>query len=55
MLLWNIFFCQSKSKPELYELVNKYRPDVLWADGSGNGPDTYWRHPEFLAWLYNDR
>ena len=31
--------------PELYDLINTYKPDYLWSDGSC-GPD---------AWLYNDR
>ncbi|XP_052789089.1 alpha-L-fucosidase-like isoform X2 [Mya arenaria] len=46
-------FPQSKAIPELYELVNNYQPDVIWSDGAV-GADTYWKSPEFLAWLYND-
>ncbi|WAR31295.1 FUCO-like protein [Mya arenaria] len=36
------------------QLVNNYRPDVIWSDGSWLAADTYWQSPEFLAWLYND-
>ncbi|XP_037090729.1 alpha-L-fucosidase-like [Pollicipes pollicipes] len=48
-------FPHAKTIPELYELVENYKPDVIWSDGSIAAPSSdYWGSKDFIAWLYND-
>lgn len=41
------------SFPQLIEIVNRYKPDIIWSDGDWGKTEEYWRSKEFLAWLYN--
>ncbi|XP_063430714.1 alpha-L-fucosidase-like [Mytilus trossulus] len=48
-------FVKFKIMPELYELVSKYKPELLWSDlCEKKGPASYWTSREFLTWLYNE-
>ncbi len=40
--------------PQMKDLVNTYKPDVVWTDGEWDYPSEKWRSTEFLAWLYNE-
>jgi len=42
-------------QPQLHEIVETYKPELIWADAYGGEIDTYWKSREFLAWLYNSR
>ena len=39
--------------PQFKDLMTRYRPDLVWADGEWDLPWEQWRSPELLAWLFN--
>jgi alpha-L-fucosidase len=43
-------FAETKALPELYDLVRKYEPELIWSDGAWQENSTYWKSTEFLAW-----
>jgi len=46
-------YVQKMMIPQIKELVQKYKPAIFWPDGEWDHPDTLWRSPEILAWIYN--
>jgi len=43
-------FVDSKTLPELYDLVQKYEPEIIWSDGDWDASSDYWKSREFLDW-----
>lgn len=40
--------------PQFKDLVENYKPDVVWADGDWDLASEKWHTPELLAWLFNE-
>ena len=40
--------------PQIQELITTYNPDVFWPDGEWDHPDTLWKSPEILEWIYEN-
>ncbi|MEI6409786.1 MAG: alpha-L-fucosidase [Bacteroidota bacterium] len=46
-------YASDHAMPQLYDLVQKYQPWIIWADGDWDATPETWQSPKFLAWLYN--
>ena len=40
--------------PQFKDLIEKYKPDIIWPDGEWSLTDDKWRSPELLTWLFNE-
>ncbi|KAJ0180397.1 hypothetical protein K1T71_003801 [Dendrolimus kikuchii] len=47
-------YTDTKLWPDVKQLVNDYKPSVLWSDGDWEAHDDYWRSTDLIAWLYNE-
>ncbi len=47
-------FVDQHMLPQLKDLVQRYKPDIVWPDGEWDHPSATWKSEDFLAWLYND-
>jgi len=47
-------FVETVYLPQLKDLVTRYQPEILFADGEWDFGNDVWRSHELLAWLFND-
>jgi len=40
--------------PQFKDVVTRYKPSIIFADGEWDMTDGEWRTPELLAWLFNE-
>lgn len=40
--------------PQFKDLVTRYKPSIIFADGEWELPSSQWHSPELLAWLFNE-
>ncbi len=47
-------FVEKHMIPQFKDVVNRYAPSVIFADGEWDYPYTTWKSTEILSWLYNE-
>lgn len=47
-------YTDNKMWPDIKQIIEDYKPSILWSDGDWEASDAYWKSPELLAWLYNE-
>jgi alpha-L-fucosidase len=47
-------YASEHAMPQLYEVVKRYNPWVVWADGDWDASSEDWQSAKFLSWLYSE-
>lgn len=47
-------YAQEHMLPQLKDLVQRYKPDIVWPDGEWDATSDKWHSADFLAWLFNE-
>jgi len=47
-------FVTEHMHPQFKDLVTKYKPSIIFADGEWDMPSADWKAPELLSWLFNE-
>ena len=47
-------YVNERMLPQMKDLVTRYQPDLLWADGDWEHSAKTWKSQDFFAWLYNE-
>lgn len=47
-------FALEHTHPQFKELVENYKPDLIWSDGDWSMKPEKWHSQELLAWLFNE-
>jgi alpha-L-fucosidase len=47
-------FVDAHFHPQFKDLITRYQPDIIWADGEWDMTAEEWKTPELLAWLFNE-
>ncbi len=47
-------YVQQQMIPQVKDLVTRYSPDILWADGDWDQSTKTWGSEQLLAWLFNE-
>jgi len=47
-------FIREHMHPQFKDVVNRYKPSIIFSDGEWDLLSTEWKTPELLAWLFNE-